>query len=260
MNSITKTVLSLASVVVGLGMTGGVAFAASNDQVASDAAVSFEKAALASAAHGTCDATCMNTLKHYGDRLTTDRITALANLQARITGAKKLSDAQKAAFSATISTNTASMVALKAKIDADTDVSVLTADIHSIFTDYRIYAIVKPQIGMAAGADAMGVNVTDFATLSAKLQTRIDALVDGSTKSQAQAALNDMNAKVADAKTNADAAFAEIANLAPDHGDVTIKAANKAAVADAHTKMQIRRDDMSHAHADIKTIRTLLGA
>jgi hypothetical protein len=66
------------------------------------------------------------------------RIASLNKLQTRITGMKKLSDAQKAAFTATITANINDLTALDAKIKADTDPAVLAADKASISKAYRL--------------------------------------------------------------------------------------------------------------------------
>lgn len=250
----TKKILAFAaSTLVAFGLAGGVAFA----DTGADASV---KTAIQQASSGSCDTACMNIIKAYGDKLTTDRVTSLTKLETRIEANKVLSADQKAALTAKADSSISAMNALKAKIDADTVLATLVADVQSITKDYRIYVVVHPQIRIGVKDDVTIAKHNSYVTLGADLQAKINGAVwvSQTDKAAAQAALDDMNAKIADAQAQANAANAEVLNLHPDHGDKAVRASNKAAVADAKAKIKAAGIDMKAAKADVKTVRNLL--
>jgi hypothetical protein len=99
---------------------------------------------------------------------------------------------------------------------------------------------------------------TYLTQVAADLQTKIDSMPAGEKKDAAQAKLNDMKAKVADAKVNADAALSLVVDLTPDHGDAQIRKDNKAALDSATTKLQAAHTDYVAARADVDAINALL--
>jgi hypothetical protein len=96
--------------------------------------------------------------------------------------------------------------------------------------------------------------------LSPKLSARIDAAALDSSGSAGvdvnalHTALADLNAKVIDAKVQANAAISETTNLKPDNGDAAILASNTAILKDARTKIQAARADIQAAFKDAQTI------
>ncbi len=174
------------------------------------------------------------------------RITALNNLSTRVSALKNVSAAEKANLAAQISTTINGLNSLKAKIDADTDVSVATTDMKSITGSYRIYALAIPQGYIAASADRINVIAGMLSTISVKLAARV-------TASQ-QATLDDMNAKIADANAKASLAVTATASLAPDQGDKDKMAANTAALKAARANTKLATADLEAARKDAKAI------
>ena len=251
-----KTIAFAASAALALTMGAGMAFAAGNGDVKADASV---KAAFTSASSGVCDTGCFNLLKSYGDKLITLRTNALSKLMARVEKMKHLSTSAEAALSAKIQTRLDEMNTLKAKIDADTVLATLVADVKSIKPNYRVFAVRMPQIKIEASNDRLDTRHSENATLAASLQTKINLLSNATDKAAAQAALNDMIAKNNDAEVQANAAYSETVNLQPDHGDKTVEAANKAAKKDAEAKLSVAHADMKAIQNDVKTINKILG-
>jgi hypothetical protein len=102
------------------------------------------------------------------------------------------------------------MTDLKAKIDADTNHEALLHDVGSITIDYREYILVIPQVSLLASADHKEWVYTYLSGVAADLQTKIDHMTNTEKKAEAQVKLDDMKAKIADAKSNADAAISGI--------------------------------------------------
>ena len=72
-------------------------------------------------------------------------------------------------------------------------------------------------------------------------------------------ALADMNAKIADAKVQVQAAIDEVSGLNPDNGDQTIMQTNTTALKDARAKLKIARADLEIARQDVRAIVKTLG-
>jgi len=94
----------------------------------------------------------------------------------------------------------AGLTALKASIDGDTTLAALRTDVGKIAPDYRVYLLVVPKTHLVAASDATAKAIARFGPLSSELQTLINqAKADGKDVAAAQAALDDLNAKVAQA-------------------------------------------------------------
>lgn len=183
------------------------------------------------------------------------RITALNTLTTRIGYLKRVSDAVKSSISSTAQTQITELTALKAKIDADTDLATLRTDVKSITASYRIFVLVIPQGHLLAAADRINTIADSLTAIGGKLQTRIsDAQSAGHDVSALQTALTDFNAKVADAKTQAAAAISAITGLTPDQGDKTKLQANQAALKNARALIKTATQDLDAARKDARTI------
>jgi len=183
------------------------------------------------------------------------RIKALNALYTRVNAMTRLTDDQQNALAATVNANIAEMTTLKAKIDADTDAATLREDMASITKSYRIYLLIMPQAAIEAAADRVLDVASDLTTFAAKLQARIDAAkTAGADVSAMVTAKTDMDAKLADATTQANAAVSEVMNLKPDNGDVDIFRANLASLKDARSKVVAGIHDIGQARNDAGTI------
>ncbi len=187
----------------------------------------------------------------------TRRITALNALSTRVNAMVKLSADEKSTISASIQSQITLMNNLQAQITADINsgaTSSLKMDIQSITKSYRIFALILPQGTIEAAVDRILDIAGILSDLSTKLQARISAAPSTTNVSGAQGALTDMNAKVADAIAQANAANSEIAPLVPDNGDATIMKSNTAALKDARSKIQAAQKDLTAAQKDANTI------
>ena len=146
----------------------------------------------------------LTQIQQAGAIQTANRITALNNAITRVNSNTTLTASDRGTILGTLNTDVAAMTSLQAKIAADTTVSTAWTDYRSIFTQYRVYAVVLPQSYEAAAADGL----TD--TAIPKLQSAHDKLAanlaaDPSKWSSAmQSQLSDMQAKIDDAKTRSD--------------------------------------------------------
>lgn len=178
------------------------------------------------------------------------RITSLTELSAKVSSIKRLSAAQKTTLTSQIQSEITSLTTLQAKIQADTDPAVLKADVQSIVTSYRVYALFMPQIRLLAASSVLMETADKMSSLSANLQTRITAAqAAGANVSNMQASLADMNAKIADANIQANAIIASVTPLTPAGFP-----GNKTILQSAQTKLQTGIADLKTAGTDARQI------
>lgn len=193
----------------------------------------------------------ITTIKTRSDTEIDKRLDSLNKAAARIAGAKKLSDADKQTFSTEIQKDIADLTALRAKIDADTDLATLKADAKTIYTSFRVYAVFLPQIHLLSAADIMGVAADNLSAIATKLGTRLTELKGkGKDVSALETLLSDMNAKIADAKTQYSAVESEIVGLTP-----ASYPGSTATIKDAREKIKTGAADLKAARNDAKQIR-----
>lgn len=182
----------------------------------------------------------------------TNRVSALTALGARVNAMLKLSSSEKSSLSSQLQAQIAAMDSLQAQVVDDqnsNNTSSLKADVQSITKAYRIYALILPQAEIAAASDRVMTIASAMTTLSGDLQTRITAAQSaGVNMDSSVSALADLNAKVADANTQVQAALNATASLMPDNGNATVMASNIAALKGA-------RDDIHAAQKDFVTAR-----
>ncbi|MBM3261294.1 hypothetical protein FJY93_02645 [Candidatus Kaiserbacteria bacterium] len=176
------------------------------------------------------------------------RIAALGALAEKVQAMARVSDDMKASISGTVQSQITMLLSLQAKIEADTDLDTLKADIKSITESYRIFMLVLPQGRIATAADSLQITAASLTTLAGKLETRIaEAQAKGGDTAALSASLADMKTKIDSAKASAEAAIALTATLKPDNGDKAIADANKKALKDAQAKLKAAREDIKSA-------------
>lgn len=195
------------------------------------------------------------------DHEITARVGSLDKLIARIQDMKKLSTSTKATLASEITTEINLLNSLKGKIDLEASSttslnssSTLMTDIKSITIANRVYALIIPQISVLASADRALTLIDSFVTVSAKLQTRINAASSSASTSAMITVIADLNAKIADARAKAQAAITAVTGLTADNGDATVAASNKAALEFGRTDLKAAAIDLQAAQKDAHTI------
>ncbi len=196
-----------------------------------------------------------------GDMEIDTRITDLTALDTRIQAMAHVSDSDKSSLDSGLQAQISALNTLKAKIGSDTDAASIKADDASITKAYRIFLLVLPQGRIVAAADRALDIGTSFATLGAKFQAEIGASTASSMiTSTWSTTLADLNAKVADANTKANAAITATANLAPDNGDASIQIKNKTAIIAGKQDITAANTDLKAAWADARSLAKSLKA
>lgn len=178
------------------------------------------------------------------------RITSLNAVLTRLNSMKKLSTDNKTSLTTQVQSQINNLMALKTKIEADTDITTLKADVKSIVDSYRIYALFIPKVHIIASSDVMLDTVDKFNTLYSKLQIRIEqAKAAGKNVTSLETALTDMKVKVDDARTQAQGAQNLVASL-----KVEEYPGNKTELQKARTMLKTGQQDLVVARKDARTI------
>ncbi len=185
-----------------------------------------------------------------GDKEINRRLKTLNTLSIKITGAKKLSSANKTALNDEVKAEISGLNDLKKKLDADTNLATAQADAQSIFSSYRVYALVVPKVQLVKTADDLQVAGDRLTALAAKLQTRINtAQKQDKDVTSLQRTLDDMIAKTKDAQMISNGVESNIINLQP--GDYN---SNRSILSDNRNTLKTAQDDIKAATADARTI------
>lgn len=159
----------------------------------------------------------IDRLKERANKEIDRRIASLERLLTRINEMKRMTAAQKTSLTAQVQAEIDKLEALKTKIAADTDMATLKTDVQSIVTAYRIYALFLPKIQILGAADRLQTTADMMSSHAAQLSGKIEEQqTNGQDVTEAEALLTDMNAKIADAKTQAQNAINSVTPLTPE--------------------------------------------
>jgi DNA repair exonuclease SbcCD ATPase subunit len=209
----------------------------------------------ATSTRATRQAQALTNVITRSDKEIQSRIDDLNKMVTRIQGLKNVSSDEKSLAASESATEITSLTTLKTKIDADTDLATTRTDEKSIFTAFRIYALVVPQGNILASADRLNTLSGMLSAIATKLQARIaQAQTAGKDVSTLQKALSDMTAQITDAQSQSQAAKTEVSALSPDQGDKTKMQANQQALKDARSKIKVGTQDLTTARKDANTI------
>ena len=192
-----------------------------------------------------------------GDQEIARRLTSLAKLTDKINGATKLTDADKATLTAEVNATISGLNTLKAKLDAETTVSAARADVQSIYSEYRVYALVAPKVALVKVADDQQVAEQKLQTLIQKFQTRLNAAkAKGKNVDALETVLNDMTQKVNASASVSSAVQAKVIGLQPTdyNNDHTILSGTSAQLKTAHANNVAAYNDAKQIVAGLKNL------
>jgi len=189
------------------------------------------------------------------------RITALTALGSRIDAMTRVTAQLKQGLLTNVQNQIQLMTTLQVKIDADTDLTILKADIQSIAQAYRIFMLVIPQGRISAAGDRVATITAMMQGIGNKLQARMQiAAGQGADISGPTALLTELGAKIVDAQNQAQAAINTIAGLTPDNGDKVTMAANTTSLAEARSDLKTAQSDLVIGRKDIAGIMKFLNS
>ncbi len=165
--------------------------------------------------HDLDSVTKLDVLQKKGQIQIKNRITALNKFVARV-NASKLSETQKTQLQTDVTANLTGLTDLGSKIAAGTDVTTVRALDKSIYTDFRIYAVVIPRDTGEMQAWLGLNNLTQVLTSLANVQPKIEALkAKGVDVRQAESLVTQINTILADTKTKFETSAATLSAIKP---------------------------------------------
>ena len=156
----------------------------------------------------------LEKLKTFGTKAVDNRIKELNNIISQIEKNKMLESADKTELKTDIQKEIATLEALKEEITSATDLETLRTLIKKIYTDHKIYAVVKPkQLAILAAARTKGA-VNKLENLEKRLEKLIDkAKDDGKDTTAVESYVTDFKAKTEQAKSLIDKAKATFKSM-----------------------------------------------
>jgi hypothetical protein len=192
------------------------------------------------------------TIKSKGDAEINRRLTQLGGLNTLINSATRISAADKSTLTTQVNGEISGLTNLESQLNGETTLAAAITDAQSIYTEYRVYALITPKVHLIKVADDQQVNEANLATLATKLQSRLTtAQSNGKNVTALEATLVDLNNQVKIAQGISSTIETAVIGLQPSDydsnhtvlsGDAaqlkTAQTANQAAFNDAKTIVQ----------------------
>ena len=234
-SNIKRVILGLAVLGVGFGVTQGAAFAASSKS-------------------STDSQQTLANIISKGTAAINLRLTTLGNLSGQVSSSAKLSSADKTYLSNEISGEISGLTALKTKLAADTTVAEANTDNSSIYSSYRVYALVVPKVGIVSTADNQITKEAALTTQAQTLQTEITTDQNaGKDVSSVQTALNNMNTQITNAQSISSGMESTVLPLLPSDWN-----ANRAILSGDNAQLATAAQDNVTANKDAGSIAASL--
>ena len=185
------------------------------------------------------------------------RLNKLNSLNSLISSTQKLSSSDKATLTAEVNDAISGLTTLKTKIDGDTDLTTAIIDAKSIVTEYRVYALVVPKVHVLAAADNQLTVEDKLTTLLNKFQTRTNAAKSqGKEVTAIQAAIDDMQQKIAAAKSISTSVNSKVLPLQPTdyNADHALLSGYRSQLVTAHTDNKAAYEDAKTIVKDLKNL------
>lgn len=119
-------------------------------------------------------ATSLDRMKARGMQLIKDRVNSLNSNAQAIANSKVLTADQKSAFANFFNGKVSDLNLLGTKIASSTDATTTKALVSSIFTDYRVYGVLIPQLRLEKRLYELQAHSAKLADVFTKVQTRIN--------------------------------------------------------------------------------------
>jgi hypothetical protein len=184
------------------------------------------------------------------------RLTTLSTLSEKIDSATKLTPSDQATLNTEVSGTVSGLTSLQTQLDAETTLLPARNDALSIYTEYRVYDLVAPKVGLIKVADDQQVVEAKITAVEPKLQSRITlASQKGSNVATMQTQLTDMSAKVAAAQAISSNIESTVINLQP-----TDYNSNHSVLVGDNSQLKTANADIQAAYNDAKSIVSELKA
>jgi uncharacterized phage infection (PIP) family protein YhgE len=209
-------------------------------------------------AQAASEGTCGNNLQcviAFGNARIQERVTALNTLIARVQANQYLTDSQRDAIQTDARTNINGLQTLKTKLDGETNIANARTDVHNIYAQFRIFAVVLPRDYHEVWLDHMTNLHDQFVSGEPTINQAIQAAANkGINVTQEQQQYNDLVAKVGDAGTQLTSAQGLIPSLIPANfpGTNQTLATLRGDLKQAHTDLAAAAKDLNDITQELK--------
>jgi hypothetical protein len=182
------------------------------------------------------------------------RLTTLTTLTSKIDASTHLSVSDKTTLTDEVGTTISGLTTLKTTLDADTTITSAHTNAESIYTEYRVYALVAPKVSIVKVADDQQVVQSKLTTLAGKLQTRIEAEPQSNSNvATLNSKILDMNNQVTAAGKISTTIESSVINLQP-----TDYNSNHDVLSGDAAQLKIAHTDDQNAYSDATSIVSIL--
>ena len=184
----------------------------------------------------------------------TDRVNALNAAIAKVNAAKGLGPSQKALVSH-LDADIAPLQQLNQTLQGDSTVQQAAHDFGTIFSNYRVYALVLPASRIAAAASfATATAVPRLTADTAKAQAHVTA----ANQSQLQPMLDELNSQITTATNAANGLAATVLAFTPAQWNANngLLGASKSSAQAANAALGKARSDLQQIRLDLKGAAT----
>ena len=156
----------------------------------------------------------LQNIKTRADSLIVTRLDSLNTLLNRVQSDTKLTSSEKSSLTTEIQNDVSALTALKAKIDADTNVTTARTDAKTIITNYYIYAVFEPKVRLLVTLNNLQNTSGYIQALVPQLQNLINNLkAQGKDTSQIQPLLDDISSQLQTINTTIATDIATVQNI-----------------------------------------------
>ncbi|MBF6592178.1 MAG: hypothetical protein IVW57_16835 [Ktedonobacterales bacterium] len=210
----------------------------------------------APAAPSVCDLACV---QNFGNLKIANRLTDLTALSGKVTNqlnAGHITSSDASALQGDVTTNTNGLTTLKGQLDSASTIQAARQDVHLIYFQYRIYAVVLPRDYRILALDVAKHVDGALRALQPTLEKAI-ANAPSSEQQQLNTLYSDFKAQLQEAEAQIDAAQGQVNTLTPQNFD-NANAIYKTAWQDFVNDEKAVRTDIHQAGADLHQISQIL--
>jgi hypothetical protein len=165
----------------------------------------------------TAAKTLVSTIISKGNNEINRRLTTLNSLASKISSSTKISASDKTTLTNEVNSEVSGLSTLKTTLDACTTLSCAKSSAQSIFSEYRVYALVVPQVDMIKAADNQQLTEAKLATIASQLNTRLSS--SSSSNSTLLADLTTMNSDISSAQSLSSTVESAVEGFTPANYD-----------------------------------------
>jgi hypothetical protein len=210
MKSVNLKILSTIGLVVALP-----AISLSTAYASATGSTTTSTSASATSALSTTSADRLSSIISKGSAEIDRRLSTLNSLSPEISASTKLSSADKTTLTNEVTTELSGLTTLKATLAACNTISCAHTSAQSIFTDYRVYALIVPKVEIMSAADHQQQVEASLGTIASQLTTRLT----GSSNTTLVSDLGTLKSDITSSEGLSSSVETNVVNLQPSDYD-----------------------------------------